>query len=303
MQTISVFLQDNLAYIETFRSTIFALRQKVHTDPVTIEFREFTQGKQHVFRFISWSNEEYTLQTRDIVRSFVAIVVADWIVRTLEPWLMKHYVERKTPDKPAHQWEEVRPFIHMELPECERREHRRTQIYKKAFAHLQDENVIDVDGFVRFRLKEYVQFLQEAADAGIDDFMEELQYKEFVQLLRYFIAMQEPRYDIVHLLQGEKKEILFFDVDEQPISISQLDYMLSAVEQNCREEDYVISALITLSPKKIILHSLDPSKSLLQTLETIYEERLVYCTACTHCLLKQGLLEISSLDLNQPTHI
>jgi hypothetical protein len=48
-----------------------------------------------------------------------------------------------------------------------------------------------LDGFLSFRLKEYRGRLAEVVDKAVDEYMMDMEYKEFIRVLRYFVDVQE----------------------------------------------------------------------------------------------------------------
>ncbi|MGE5704951.1 MAG: sporulation protein YtxC [Clostridia bacterium] len=280
MQTISVYLNKGTPALHAaFRSRIVSLNQKICTDPVIIRYQEIGLGRVERFVFSAWSNEDYTLETHDILRSFVAIIIAEWIVGAMEPLLIEHLLKRECAVRKLDNYDEIRSFL---MPD--QVEGQRAAIYKKVCDYLDQENSINLGGFVRFRLKDYVQALQSVAVMAIEEYVEEKQYKEFVQLLRHFISVQEAQCELVHVIRGEDQQFLLYDQEEKPIVLRQLEYMCQPDEPIIRDEDYLISALITLAPKRIVVHSMEEHQLLLQTLSSLYEDRIVHCLACTHCL-------------------
>ncbi|MHB8916637.1 MAG: sporulation protein YtxC, partial [Desulfocucumaceae bacterium] len=72
-------------------------------------------------------------------------------------------------------------------------------------------NQIVIEGFIRFRLKEYIKELQEAADKAVDDFLMDREYKEFIQLLRYFVDIQDSRTDMVNVVMKANGVFRLYD--------------------------------------------------------------------------------------------
>lgn len=244
-----------------------------------IHYREQELELMERFSFTAWSSDDLTLETRDIIRSFVAIVVSEWVVRSMEPVMAEYLLKQECAIRQIDTFEEIRPFLILDHADGQR-----AKIYKKVYEYLGEEESLNLGGFIRFRLKEYVHLLKESAESAIDEYLEEKQYKEFVQLLRHFISIQETQCELIHVVAGEDQQFLLYDHQEQPVYLPQLDHLCLSGEQVNRDEDFLISALMTLAPKRIILHSLHDQYLLMQTLVSLYGERIDQCFACTHCL-------------------
>lgn len=301
MQTLSVLLQkDKPASCEHFRQIVAKAKQKMPTAPVTIEIREETSAGYDIFKFVSWSAEEYTLETRDIVRSFVSLVVMEFIIEQMQPQLIRQIIRKEFSSQLACEWNTLLPYIQLVLKENDAEPSQlsyKTRLYQQILEYLQDHREMILDGFVRFRCKPYRDTLYDAIELGMEQYMEDKEYKEFVELLRYFVSVQETRYELVHVVRGSSKPFLFFDENGSLINLDQLDMILNSVGQEFREEDYVVSALITLAPKRILFHLAEQRTSLIETLNGIFGERLAACESCVYCQNVQR-----ALDFIKSTH-
>jgi putative sporulation protein YtxC len=163
---------------------------------------------------------------------------------------------------------------------------RKSRILQKVIEYLSGSNQIILDGFIKFRLKEYVNELREAADKAVDDFLIEREYREFIQLLRYFVEIQEPRYELVHIVIRDGKNYSLFDENLQGIKTNSLEgcvMELSNNEISC--DDLFVSMLITLSPRNITIHRDGETQSPLavDTIVNVFEGRVSWCPGCQLC--------------------
>lgn len=163
---------------------------------------------------------------------------------------------------------------------------RRSRVRKKIHEFLGQNNQIVIDGFIRFRLKEYVDELQEAVDRAVDDFLLEREYREFIQLLKYFVEIQEPRQELVHvlLLPGGGFELL--DEHEQAIKSDYLEsFVLDVMQNEINYEDMLVSALITLAPGRIIFHRGEGElqDNTVLTIKNVFSGRVNECPGCRLC--------------------
>jgi putative sporulation protein YtxC len=305
VQTLSVLLQaDNPSHIDAFRAIVERLRQKVQTHPVTIEVSLSQHGQFAIFTFASWSVEEYTLETIDIVRAFVALASVEWVIHVIEPEMVTGCMREAAADTTGD-WEQMKPYVLRVLEEPVSEETpigkstmRKARLYRAFFAYLLDHSELHLHGFVRFRLKEYRLELMETIDAAIDEYLEDKQYQEFIELLRYFISTQESRHEVIHIVSGTNKHVSLYDENGLPLQLEQLESIYGLSDPCDRSDDDLISALITLAPKKIVFHHADERQALAQTLQSIFESRFSYCSTCAYCLISGR-----ALDLQQPTQL
>jgi putative sporulation protein YtxC len=166
---------------------------------------------------------------------------------------------------------------------------RKNRINQKLIDFLKYNNQIIVDGFIRFRLKEYIAELREATEKAVDEFLMEREYREFIQLLQYFVEVQEPRMELVHLYIPETGGFKLLDDKMEPVRSDFTDgFFLDMLESEFNYEDLLISALISIAPGRIIIHQ--PLKNnhttMLETIKSVFNNRVSDCPGCSICTTK-----------------
>ncbi|ATO50409.1 putative sporulation protein YtxC [Brevibacillus laterosporus] len=296
MQTVSVFLHTtNQHYIERFCHILQSMQEKIDTSPVRIECRVEENESHTQFRFVSWSREEYTCETLEYMASFVALLVTEWTVQVMEVELLRTFLKRKERGALIHKFDEIYPYIQFvfheldEVRENMNRSTRKAAIYEQVLQYMEDEPHLYLEGFVKFRLKNYRILLDKAFEMGLQQYQQDKEYQEFVELLRFFVSKQEHRYPLVHVVLRETQEFIMYDQDDAKIDLSQLDTILGFRPD--RQEDYIMSALIALAPEKIVIHGVEDSNVLMQTMRAVFGDRVLACVSCAHCLTTPGNLD------------
>ena len=73
---------------------------------------------------------------------------------------------------------------------------------------------------------------------------------------------------------------------DEMINSENEDYFAYSVSLNPSDNDYILNSLLSLLPKRIILHSYDNSNDeFMDTLKMIFEKRLEFCSDCNICNL------------------
>ena len=79
-------------------------------------------------------------------------------------------------------------------------------IIEKIKTCLEENEEINIQGFITFRMKELREDIEEIIDKVVEEYMVEKEYKEFVKLLKYFVDIQESRIDEINIyIQGDNK--------------------------------------------------------------------------------------------------
>lgn len=163
---------------------------------------------------------------------------------------------------------------------------RRNWILKEVFHYLETNNELIIDGFLRFRLKKYLNQLRQAVDLAIDEVQQEKEYQEFIHLLRYFVQMQEPQVSQAHVILRPNGIFHIFDAQGKPVENEYQDsFLLEVVDNELNYEDLLLSALITLAPQQITLHTLEIKRYLesIGTIQRVFGGRVEICRGCERC--------------------
>ncbi len=163
---------------------------------------------------------------------------------------------------------------------------RRNLIIKKLMEYFEGSSSIILDGFVNFRLKEYIKELEDIIDNAVDDFLVEREYKEFIRLLRYFVEIQESKFNFIHVVMQYEDNYILLDEKKREITNECVQEFLAELpETEINHDDLLVSSLITLAPKSIIIHNWERFKNqkLLDTIKNVFSGKVILCSGCNIC--------------------
>lgn len=116
------------------------------------------------------------------------------------------------------------------------------------FAH---SGTVSVEGFVNFRLKELEDDLEYIAEDCVQEYLLELEYAEFVNMLKYFVSVQNPIYLAVDVIYDDNISIFG---DGKNITYECLDdFNKDVVCTETNKDDFLLNSLISISPKRITI--------------------------------------------------
>lgn len=162
---------------------------------------------------------------------------------------------------------------------------RRSKVMSKILEYLDSHHELVLEGFVNFRLKDYRKRLVEIVDSAVDDYMLDLEYKEFIRVLRYFVDIQEPKVEEVHVVIGKSGIYKILDASGNAVSNKYLDNFVAESLGEINYEDILLTSLISISPYNIMVHSSDPDSSfnIISTIQNVFEGRVAICEGCHIC--------------------
>ncbi|MDK2811027.1 MAG: hypothetical protein PWR27_1736 [Petroclostridium sp.] len=167
---------------------------------------------------------------------------------------------------------------------------RKNIVAKKLLEYFETSNEIILDGFVTFRLKDYIKELEDVVDKAVDDYLMEKEYREFIRLLKYFVEIQEPKFDTVHVLVGYDNRYILLDHNRKEITNECIqDFINEVSEGEINYDDLLVSSLITLAPNKIYIHMIKQIKNreLIETIKNVFYGKVIFCSGCDLCLVNK----------------
>ncbi len=159
-------------------------------------------------------------------------------------------------------------------------------IYQIFYEYLASHKSIVLNGFINFRLKSYVSFLDDILNEAVNHFVIEKEYLEFVSLLKLYINSQNYGCEMVHLVFSSSESILL-DENKNPIEVDDDIFKAKYLSDiTFSANDYILNSLLTLLPRKIYLHLVDSyMDEFIHTLQLVFENRVHLCTDCNICQL------------------
>ncbi|KRQ87337.1 YtxC-like family protein [Caloramator mitchellensis] len=168
----------------------------------------------------------------------------------------------------------------------------RNEIYKKIEDYLQESNEIIIDGFVKFRLKNLEDDISEILDRMIEEYMVEREYDEFIKLLRYFVEIQESKYDVLNIYINQNGDYTLKDGNSLNITRELFaDFEVFNENNDTTVDDILLSIIVTCAPRQLIIHSVENcrNKEIIETIKNIFLERTIFCDTCEDCkIIRSG---------------
>lgn len=160
---------------------------------------------------------------------------------------------------------------------------RREKIFKYAYDYILENKFFILDGFVNFRLFEYNTLLADIVDTGVNKFVIDKEYKEFIGLLQSYIVSQKCKNGTIHVIYNGIDPILLDDNQKVLTYGDKFDNHKFLSDISFSSNDYCLNALLNLLPKKIIIHVISEEDEFLETLKLIFGRRVMICKECNIC--------------------
>lgn len=170
---------------------------------------------------------------------------------------------------------------------------RKNKIIDKIIKCIEENNEINISGFLTFRAKDLNEDLEAIVDKVVEEYMVEKEYNEFIKLLKYFVEVQDSKIDEANILIDKNGNYFLRDKEGNDL-VENMIMELSDVKYDSKEsqEELIISTMISSAPKKIIIHCVEhcKNKELIETLSKVFVGRVQYCDNCLECeKIKSGM--------------
>lgn len=155
-------------------------------------------------------------------------------------------------------------------------ENRKEKINNSISKYILNNKSMVLDGFVTFRMKDYIKIIDNLVDECVNNFLIEKEYSEFVDILKIYVASTPSKISIVHLVYIDNEAYL---LDNEKNIIPTDDDIFNAKylsDITFSSNDYVLNTLLNLIPKKIIIHSeTEDFDDFLTTIKLIFNKKVV----------------------------
>ena len=213
-------------------------------------------------------------------------ILAECIIVFYEPILLRkflnfHYFYF---DKLEKKMIEQDFYEYIALEETNTLKNRKDKVKGFILDYISENKSMILDGFVTFRLKDYIVKLEDDLDYVVQQYVIQKEYNEFISLLKLYIDSKVPETRLIHLIYSNNESIL---LDENKKIIHLDDSIFSTAylsDISFSSNDYALNALLTLLPEKLKIHLVvDDNDEFIDTLKLIFGARISICTNCNLC--------------------
>ncbi|CEN77016.1 sporulation protein [[Clostridium] sordellii] len=209
-------------------------------------------------------------------RTIVTKEITDIVMNIVKTVILKEYIH-KTYDEIYN--EHKNNIYSKALEVFEKKEILiRESIFYRVDKYIENNNYIDIDGFVKFRMKELIGYISNIADSALEEYLVKKDYDEFISVLKYFIKVQDTKIDTLKIYIRKDNSFILYDKNDNIIeNENDKELMDMFIKENLNYEDFLISTLLSLCPNHIIIYDslkTNSSREMVDTIKAIFENRV-----------------------------
>lgn len=292
MESIGISITNKLTERnERFRNYINAGLMQLQEEHISCEMVEMEDEHHTSYHFTFKHDREGML---DLVNHYLSDSIAEYIVEVEEDLLLNSIISKDFFYGQSEELSQILKYANhlLDYGDFETEEKsdlrklgRKCRIFSKVYDYLNEQRLLQLDGFIRFRLQDYYEELREVVEYSIDEYVMDKEYQEFIKLLRYFVIAQQPKVDLVHVMHYGDRNFVICDEKFKPYKAEDVEgFMKGMAEQELNYADYIVSTLISVAPREILLHTREgDTNHVIRTMKNIFEERLELCAFCDQC--------------------
>lgn len=283
---------DDPQEVEHLRNSLRGHIASLIKSGVKCQMDEYCEGAR--VHFLCYGRRKLGHQGDRYLRLGLGAAVADYLMVFKGPKLIRRMITRQYHYPSPDECDEIQGYATDLLQGSTEDEEqpgraRREKISRHVAKYLTENHLMAVDGFIRFRMKAFYQSLERLVEHAIGDYLLDQEYKEFIQLLRYFISVQSPKVTLVHIFHVGKRRFYLSKADGSPVTPNEFDTSIhDFIEQAISHEDVIVSTLLTVAPERVVLHTKDHKENVIRTLLQIFDGRIVICHGCQECCKRTG---------------
>lgn len=283
MDLFSIGLTDA---IHDFKYKLGLISEDLNNRGYLVQVEEYQKGS---YRFLTYRflGKELSFQTyskiRNLLKRSITEMLLDFLIRCEGKKRARDLIEKNYHYFDDKEQKKILDYAVQLLLNADYVEAYRNRMQKKLSDYLDDDPEIILEGFIRFRLKAYADFIEEVVEEAAENYMNETEYQEFIQVLKYFVAMNTPQIETVQLVFPAGEPPVLLNGAGEKLTYCYVDFVDR--KSKSEYEELVVSTLINLSPNRIVLHKGEQlfDENFIDTLKNIFPERIEICDGCALC--------------------
>ncbi|WP_207646374.1 sporulation protein YtxC [Cellulosilyticum sp. I15G10I2] len=160
-------------------------------------------------------------------------------------------------------------------------------VYMPLLEALKENQEINIDGWLRFRTYRYKVILADILEQFVEDYLLKKDIIKFIKMVKEMSPLNNPLEDVIHLIYKKNGEMsLHNEYMEEVTELYTKAYCEELLgESSFNKEDLIMNILITICPRRIIVHQRQRAKypQFIKTLEGIFGINMRYCKGCENC--------------------
>ncbi len=212
----------------------------------------------------------------NLKKPYICDVLSEFVINSHIKRYVNSYINTEFYFFEKNEREKVTKDVLSRINKCE--------ISQKIESFFDEKDQIILDGFFKFRMKDYTSYVDALIYDATEKMTAEKELNEFIKLLKYFVSIGDSVCDRVHVLQQNDEYILLDDNGKSPVDELLVMYEFSDMEH--LPEDDLLNNLVSIAPRNIVIHNAECLKNdeNLSVIYKVFEKTIEFCDGkCKFC--------------------
>ncbi|MGB4437777.1 MAG: sporulation protein YtxC [Sedimentibacter sp.] len=154
---------------------------------------------------------------------------------------------------------------------------------------LERSNTINLNGFVNFRLKFIKLYSSQIVERCIDSYLMKKEYMDFISIIKLISDQDEKENELVNVMYNNNK-LQVYDKNMKKLTyITNEEFARELDSKTSTYDETIINILLSVSPRKIILHDAKIDKknkeaqNTVDIIKKIFDGKIEICKGCKYC--------------------
>lgn len=274
MSTFCIKTNDSL-FINHFFENIDILKKNIDINDILVRKKQFSIYTNLIIHYKGNNINIFYEELSKYITDCIITIYENEIVKKIINMNYFYFLDN----------EQLEVFEHTkELMNSDEKNRRHELIYISTLDYISNNKSMILDGFIRFRLKDYLEIIDYIIDLAVNNFLIKREYLEFIELLKQYISNQKSNCECVHLIYLNNESILLdsnYNIIDTSRNFPDINELLLDIEFS--SNDYSLNTLLNLIPKKIYVHLLSNEDEFIDTLKLIFENNIHFCKNSGDC--------------------
>ena len=160
-------------------------------------------------------------------------------------------------------------------------------VYLPIYKEIKEKSSLNIEGWLQFRLGKYKILLTDILEQFVEDYVAKKDVVNFIRIMREVSLLAVPLEEVIHIVYKKEGKIQIYDKNKRNVTGHYIKKYCKELllDSTLTREDLLLHVLITISPKKLIVHNIEnmKGKQFMNTVEIIFDENITYCKGCEFC--------------------
>ena len=241
-----------------------------------------------------WTHDGYTFEKIDQIIKATSRSLAEFIVEYKEEEICEDILGQEHGVRDLFQRGQLMRYIQLTLGEDEdegrqRKERHIDWIAERIEKYYWAENHLSMEGFIRFRLKDYWDHWRNVIEHAKEEYLIEKDFSVYIDGLKDIVLKQEAKLDLLHIVHMDDRNLFLFDKNWRRL----YSYLVNGISlelegKKARYEDLIMGAIMTLAPSLLVIHSNQENHQIIYTIKRTFETKVKVCSECKECKRKKS---------------